>query len=51
MKTYAHYVSSRSGNVVIISYTERPVGKEIAVSGRREARKIAAEFGAEPWNF
>jgi len=23
----------------------------IAVSGKREARKVAAQFNAQPWNF
>lgn len=29
----------------------RTVLEEIAVAGRREARRIAAERGAKPWNF
>lgn len=47
----AHYFATRTRKIVIISATERPVGEEIEVSGKTEARRIAAERGARCWNF
>lgn len=52
---YAHYFASKSGAYVIIStapHTQHAARvAEIAVSGKREARKVAAEHAAKPWNF
>jgi hypothetical protein len=51
MKT-AHYFGSKSkGFFVVISDTARPVGLTIAVSNKKEARFIAKEKNAQPWNF
>jgi hypothetical protein len=36
---------------VVIGTERRPVGKDIEVSGKREARQIAEQWGAQPWNF
>lgn len=49
MKT-AHYISGKQP-LLIISETMRPVGQEIKVSGKREARTMAKAHGAKPWNF
>jgi hypothetical protein len=49
---YAHYFKSRSGHQVIITDSSRPVGGQtISVSSKREARTIAKQHGAKPWNF
>ncbi len=50
---YAHYVSTTKRKLVIISreIQGRDHVKTVEVSGKREARKIAAENNATPWNF
>lgn len=46
---FAHYFNNKT---VRITDSMRPVGGEvIAVAGKREARKLAAERGARCWNF
>lgn len=48
----AHYFAGKGQKFVIISNTFSPIGGEhIAVSGKVEARRIAAQRGATPWNF
>jgi hypothetical protein len=47
----AHYFASKKRKFVIISESLLPVGKEIIVSGKAEARKIAAANKAKPHNF
>lgn len=47
----AHYFSSKAKKVVIISEGFAPAGLEFPVSGKAEARKIAKQYNAEPWNF
>jgi len=47
----AHYFSTKTRKFLILSETLAPVGKEIQVSGKAEARKIAAQHNAKPWNF
>lgn len=47
----AHYFASAKRKVVYISETLSPVGKEIEVSGKVEARKVAEQHNAKPWNF
>lgn len=47
----AHYFASRAVKRLIISTDLRPVGETIVVSGKAEARRIAAERGAKCWNF
>lgn len=50
----AHYFGSRTKGFTLV-ITEGPgLGKilsETKVSGKAEARKLAKEKGAEPWNF
>lgn len=48
---YAHYYQTKTRKVLIISADQRPVGKEIDVSGRREAKAIAKRENAKAWNF
>ena len=56
---YSHYFASSSMKVLIITdtpslrvyQTTTTIRLEFAVSGKREARKIAAEHNARPWNF
>jgi ribosomal protein S3 len=48
---YAHYFTGKGQKFVIISETARPVGIRILVSGKVEARKIAKDRNAKPWNF
>lgn len=47
----AHYFASKKTKFVVISDGPTPNGKRIAVSGKVEARKIAKEHDAQPWNF
>lgn len=49
MKT-AHYVTGKNP-VLIISETMQPVGTRYPVTGKAEARKLAATHAAKPWNF
>jgi hypothetical protein len=51
MTMKAHYFSSKSKKVLVISEGPSPVGREYPVSGKAEARKIAKQHNAEPWNF
>jgi hypothetical protein len=49
---FAHYTASRKIKTLTISDNNRGIGgEEIAVSGKVEARRIAAERGAQCWNF
>ncbi len=48
---YANYFKQGSRHILIISADTRPVGKEYQVAGKREARKLAKELNATPWNF
>jgi len=51
----AHYYATRKRKAVIIgvnsdiTFANRIA--EIEVSGKIEARKVAAEYNAKPWNF
>jgi len=51
----AHYYATRKRKAVIIgvnsdiTFANRIA--EIEVSGKAEARKVAAEYNAKPWNF
>ena len=38
-------------DITISADGRRTPGKTHFVSGRREARKLASELGATPWNF
>lgn len=48
---FAHYFASKKTKFVVISETNRPEGQRIAVSGKAEARRLAKERNAQPWNF
>ncbi len=48
---YAHYFATKNEKHLIISETNRPVGKKIIVKSKPEARKIAKEMNIKPWNF
>ena len=50
MKT-AYYFKSKSVQYVVISESMAPIGQKIAVTGKRDARLIAAKHNAQPWNF
>lgn len=41
----AHYYATKTWKRVFI------LGLEFKVAGKREARKLALELGATPWNF
>lgn len=51
LKMFAHYFSTKVQKFVIISDSFQPVGERIQVSGKAEARKVAAANNAKPWNF
>tara|TARA_R110000822_G_scaffold310359_1_gene442753 strand:- start:1377 stop:1517 length:141 start_codon:yes stop_codon:yes gene_type:complete len=44
---YAHYFK----HLLIISTTPQPIGITIKVAGKKEARQLAAQHNATPWNF
>lgn len=47
--TTAHYFNNKT---VRITEGPRPVGGQVyRVSGKREARVVAAKHNAQPWNF
>lgn len=50
---YAHLIRESSGYMLALTPTIRPVDavKVVAVKGKVQARKVAAEHGAKPWNF
>ncbi len=50
MKT-AHYFKSGKKHELIISNDARPVGETITVSNKKEARVVAKNLNATPWNF
>lgn len=50
MKT-AHYFGAGKNKQVIIADGVKPIGQAFKVSGKREARQIAEQHNAQPWNF
>lgn len=48
---FAHYVATKNEKFVIIAETNRPIGQKIVVAGKVEARKVALQNNAKPWNF
>jgi ribosomal protein S3 len=51
---YAHYFATRTRRELVISDTPSLAGNAgvtVTVSGKAEARRIAREHGAQPWNF
>jgi uncharacterized protein YdbL (DUF1318 family) len=51
---FAHFYGSKAKGYFLIINTDASIrvsGKEIKVSGKREARKIAKELNATCWNF
>jgi hypothetical protein len=48
---YAHYFASKNTKYVVISQDTSPVGFKIAVKGKAEARQVAKDQNATPWNF
>lgn len=50
-KMFAHYFTGKGQKFVIISETMQPVGIRILVSGKTEAKRIAKDRNAKPWNF
>lgn len=50
---YAHYFARKQEKFVIIARSGRLQDqvKTIPVSGKREAKKVARENNAVPWNF
>lgn len=48
---FAHYFIGKGQKFVVISATMQPVGTKIHVTGKAEAKKIAKEHNAKPWNF
>lgn len=52
---YANFFSKKGGGWTLL-ITEGPdirhgLIREISVSGKREARKLAKQYGAKCWNF
>lgn len=55
MELYAHYTATRTVKTLLITDSPCPArhagSKQYTVKGKAEARKIAQEQGAKPWNF
>ena len=51
--SYAHFFTSKGGREVVLSMTPalNQATATIKVSGKREARQIAARHSAQCWNF
>lgn len=50
----ADFYKARKGATLLINrirHGQRTLLRELAVADKREARKVAAEHGAKPWNF
>lgn len=50
----AHYTSGKRPTVCIaqtVNGNRAWIVERIAVTGKRDARKIAAQYNATPWNF
>ncbi|EIV2909306.1 hypothetical protein L7Q45_003645 [Citrobacter braakii] len=50
MKT-AHYYASRSHKFLVIGVDGRQTDEKYEVENKSEARKLANELSAKPWNF
>lgn len=50
MKT-AHYYASRSHKFLVIGVDGRQTEEKYEVANKSEARKLANELSAKPWNF
>ena len=50
MKT-AHYYASRSQKFLVIGVDGRQTDEKYEVANKSEARKLANELSAKPWNF
>jgi ribosomal protein L7Ae-like RNA K-turn-binding protein len=50
MKT-AHYFATRANKLVIISNDTRPQGITVKVNSKKEAKEVAKQHNATPWNF
>jgi hypothetical protein len=48
---FCHYFSSKKSTYIIISETNRPIGKKMVVSGKIEAKKLAKALNLKQWNF
>lgn len=51
---YAHYFATKSAKYVMITRTMQPYSDgaiRVPVKGKAEARKFAAQYNAECWNF
>lgn len=48
---YAHYFASRQVKLLILSQGPEPIGFKIIVSGKAEARRVAKQHDAKPYNF
>ena len=52
--TEAHFTTGKQPTLDIVhrfSNGARVVLRTVLVAGKRDARKVAATFGATPWNF
>ncbi|MEG1350827.1 MAG: hypothetical protein RSD49_22625, partial [Hafnia sp.] len=50
MKT-AHYYASRSQKFLVIGVDGRHTEEKYEIANKSEARKLANELSAKPWNF
>lgn len=49
---FTHYYASKAQKIVIITDTPSiQGGKSFKVAGKAEAKKVAKEHNAKPWNF
>ncbi|MGB2246185.1 MAG: hypothetical protein ACPH3N_00870 [Alcanivorax sediminis] len=49
--SHAHFYTIGKAKHLILSEGPQPTGKTIKVASKSEARKLAREHGAKPYNF
>jgi hypothetical protein len=48
---YAHYFKAGKRHELVISDTNRPIGKTITVASKKDAKQYAKDNNLTPWNF
>ena len=48
---YAHYISGKYPSLIITDSMQPIGGTVYKVTGKRDARTLAASMNAKPWNF
>ncbi len=48
---YAHYFKSGSRHELVISETNRPIGKTLILGSKKEVKQYVKDNNLKPWNF